>query len=408
MVDLPRAVSDFLYAKTSLLNPGEQLHVINAKPVAKSNFKPVCKKSVAYIVSIILLNDKNEICLIEEAKQSCRGRWYLPAGRVEAGENLAEGAKREAKEETGYEIEPLALCCIEIDELALWFRFTFLAKIVGGSLKTHDQADSESLSAKWFNLELFRTKSFMASLRSLDFIKIVEIAVQYYEKSRTNSLMPRLSLSSSRLSLDTGFLSNLRHENNLIMPSVQSHSSIIFSYVILNQDLSHFLVYDPNENDVSTSRSTDMSHENAGSSSSSFKRLPSVVMVPDIYLKTKQHCFDFAVETILLPACFREPKRLQHKIRGALAVNYDGSKHSQGLPDGIQIVFLLSVFKARNVGDKHDTEMIENEMAEQIDELQPPYIWFPLSEPTINTDIREIFKKRLDNSLEFVTLNFNY
>ena len=388
---MPRTVSDFLYAKTNLLNPGEQFHVINAKQVAKSSFVPVCKKSVAYIVSIILLNDKNEICLIEEAKQSCRGRWYLPAGRVEAGENLVEGAKREAKEETGYEIEPIALCCIEIDELALWFRFTFLAKIVGGSLKTHEQADSESLSAKWFNMDLVRTKNFMASLRLPDFIKIADVAAQYYEKLHTNSLLPSPS----------GSIDNLRLSNNFIMPSAQSHSNIVFSFVILNQDLSHFLVYDPNESDESASRSTDLCHD----PDLSLKRLPSVVMVPDIYLKTRQHCFDFAVETILLPGCFREPRRLQHKIRCALAVNYDGSKHSQGRPDGIQIVFLLSVFKARNVGDF--PEDVENELAENIDELQPPYIWFPLSEPTINTDIREILKKRLDNYLQFINMNLN-
>ena len=51
--------------------------------------------------------------LIQEAKVSCRGKWYLPAGRVEKNETLAEAAQREVEEEAGYKFQPAAVICIE-------------------------------------------------------------------------------------------------------------------------------------------------------------------------------------------------------------------------------------------------------------------------------------------------------
>ena len=43
--------------------------------------------------------------MMQEAKSSCAGQWYLPAGRMEAGEDIAEATRREVKEETGLDFE---------------------------------------------------------------------------------------------------------------------------------------------------------------------------------------------------------------------------------------------------------------------------------------------------------------
>jgi 8-oxo-dGDP phosphatase len=43
--------------------------------------------------------------MMQEAKSTCAGQWYLPAGKMEAGEDIAEAAKREVLEETGLEME---------------------------------------------------------------------------------------------------------------------------------------------------------------------------------------------------------------------------------------------------------------------------------------------------------------
>lgn len=36
----------------------------------------------------VILNEKNEILMIQEAKSNCSGQWYLPAGKVEPNESL--------------------------------------------------------------------------------------------------------------------------------------------------------------------------------------------------------------------------------------------------------------------------------------------------------------------------------
>ena len=49
----------------------------------------------------------------QEAKSSCAGQWYLPAGRMEPGEDIIEAAKREVLEETGIHFEPSTLLLVE-------------------------------------------------------------------------------------------------------------------------------------------------------------------------------------------------------------------------------------------------------------------------------------------------------
>ncbi|MGN2641969.1 NUDIX hydrolase [Nocardia takedensis] len=42
------------------------------------------------------------------------GRWHLPAGKVEAGESVAAGAVREAREEIGVELDPADLTLVHV------------------------------------------------------------------------------------------------------------------------------------------------------------------------------------------------------------------------------------------------------------------------------------------------------
>jgi len=49
---------------------------------------PRVRQTVTYIACSVLLNEHNEVLMVQEAKPSCRGKWYLPAGRMERNETI--------------------------------------------------------------------------------------------------------------------------------------------------------------------------------------------------------------------------------------------------------------------------------------------------------------------------------
>ncbi len=51
-------------------------------PTGPQDFIPLTKKSITYIVAAVLVNEDGEVLMIQEAKPSCNGQWYLPAGRM--------------------------------------------------------------------------------------------------------------------------------------------------------------------------------------------------------------------------------------------------------------------------------------------------------------------------------------
>ena len=48
------------------------------KPSAASDYVPLLDKCVTYVVAVVIVNDKNEVLMMQEAKKSCAGKWYLP------------------------------------------------------------------------------------------------------------------------------------------------------------------------------------------------------------------------------------------------------------------------------------------------------------------------------------------
>lgn len=43
--------------------------------------------NVCYVTAGLVVRE-DKVILVQEAKRSCRGRWYLPAGRVDKGETI--------------------------------------------------------------------------------------------------------------------------------------------------------------------------------------------------------------------------------------------------------------------------------------------------------------------------------
>jgi 8-oxo-dGTP diphosphatase len=51
--------------------------------------------------------DADRVLLIRRGSEPLKGEWSIPGGMLELGEELSAGVKRELKEETGLEVEPL-------------------------------------------------------------------------------------------------------------------------------------------------------------------------------------------------------------------------------------------------------------------------------------------------------------
>mmetsp|Transcript_14052 Transcript_14052/g.24102 ORF Transcript_14052/g.24102 Transcript_14052/m.24102 type:complete len:143 (+) Transcript_14052:135-563(+) len=123
------------------------------------------------IVAIVVIED-DKVLLVQEAKEDCRGQWYLPAGRVEKGESLLEGARRETEEESGLELEPTGIFSVEYsaDSRTDWIRFGITGKIIGGRLKSEREQDRESIQAQWFSLNGLHK----IDLRSRDILSLID------------------------------------------------------------------------------------------------------------------------------------------------------------------------------------------------------------------------------------------
>uniref|UniRef100_A0A7M4E221 Nudix hydrolase 18 n=1 Tax=Crocodylus porosus TaxID=8502 RepID=A0A7M4E221_CROPO len=98
---------------------------------APESAQPVrLRRNACYIVLALLFNDQGEVLMMQEAKAECHGMWYLPAGRMEPNETIVEAMRREVKEETGLECDPLTLLAVE-ERGPAWIRFVFLAEPTG-------------------------------------------------------------------------------------------------------------------------------------------------------------------------------------------------------------------------------------------------------------------------------------
>jgi 8-oxo-dGTP diphosphatase len=109
------------------------------------------------VVASVLLERERRFLLIQEAKTECRGKWFLPGGRADAGESILAAAVREVREEAGLLAEIAGL--LYIDQLAGSaaggnagrIRFVFTGRATGGTLKQTE--DEHSIRAGWFSEE---------------------------------------------------------------------------------------------------------------------------------------------------------------------------------------------------------------------------------------------------------------
>ncbi len=56
-------------------------------------------------VGVVIRDDEGRILLIRRGREPGKGLWAVPGGKVEWGETMREAARREAREETGLEVD---------------------------------------------------------------------------------------------------------------------------------------------------------------------------------------------------------------------------------------------------------------------------------------------------------------
>ncbi|KOU16351.1 MULTISPECIES: NUDIX domain-containing protein [unclassified Streptomyces] len=108
--------------------------------------------SIVPAVTAFVVNDNGEVLL---ERRSDNGRWGMPGGVQEVGENIAGTVVREVLEETGIHVEVVGLVGIFTDpghviafadgEVRQEFSLCFRARPVGGEIKV----SSESFAVRW-------------------------------------------------------------------------------------------------------------------------------------------------------------------------------------------------------------------------------------------------------------------
>ena len=56
-----------------------------------------------------MIFENGKLLIVERAGDPFKGYWSLPGGILESGEKLDAGVRREVREETGLEVEPLSV-----------------------------------------------------------------------------------------------------------------------------------------------------------------------------------------------------------------------------------------------------------------------------------------------------------
>lgn len=98
----------------------------------------------------VILHPARGVVLIRRGREPFRGMWALPGGFVEPGETVEAACRREAREETGLEVEPVQLLGVYSDPARDPRGHTvstiFVCRVVGGELCGADDA----AEARWF------------------------------------------------------------------------------------------------------------------------------------------------------------------------------------------------------------------------------------------------------------------
>ncbi len=98
-----------------------------------------------------IIRKDNKILMVQEAQEKCYGQWNFPAGHLDEGETIFEGAIREIFEETGCKVKlTKMLPIISAKGSSNIVRITFLTELLEENISFDP---SEILAVKWWEIE---------------------------------------------------------------------------------------------------------------------------------------------------------------------------------------------------------------------------------------------------------------
>jgi 8-oxo-dGTP diphosphatase len=108
-------------------------------------------KTPVIAVDALIVDPARGVLLIRRANPPFQGRWALPGGFVEVGETCEAACVREAREETGLEVEPVELVGVystpDRDPRGHTVSPVYLCRVVSGVARGGDDASE----ARWFS-----------------------------------------------------------------------------------------------------------------------------------------------------------------------------------------------------------------------------------------------------------------
>lgn len=139
------------------------------------------ERPILGVGAVVFKGDR--VLLVERGKEPLKGWWSLPGGVLETGERLADGVRREVLEETGLEVEPLAI--VEVYERIIldsrgrpeyhYVLVDYVCRVKGGRLCASDDA----CRARWV------ARSMLPKYRITEgAVPVIEKAFQLYENQQ--------------------------------------------------------------------------------------------------------------------------------------------------------------------------------------------------------------------------------
>jgi ADP-ribose pyrophosphatase YjhB (NUDIX family) len=109
------------------------------------------QNGIILVVSVSIIREDKAL-MVKENKASVKNKWNFPSGRIENGEDILDAARREAKEETGYDVRLTGTTGVynfisSLNDQVILFHF--MGEIIGGSLLFDTK---EILDSKWISL----------------------------------------------------------------------------------------------------------------------------------------------------------------------------------------------------------------------------------------------------------------